>query len=315
MTAAPLATAELIRPELNTRFFAIVNPAAGGGRCAALAPAALERVRQLGIDLEVAQTRSSGEATAFTRDAYARGFRNFLAIGGDGTSYEIINGLFPEALSAPPAALGFLPLGTGNSFLRDFTTRGIDHTIDALKAGRRRRCDVVHLRHAAGDIYFINMLNLGFAADAGEVANRKFKRWGEAGYILGVLAQLMRLKHHAFPHRLAEADEWDRRKCLFLAFANSKYTGGKMMIAPQADPSDGQIEYVRWSPIGRVRLLWTFPRLFTGTHIRHPSALRSATTRIELDLPGPVNTIVDGEVLQLKCRSVEILPAALKVIV
>ncbi len=67
VTAAPLATAELIRPAVNARFFAIVNPAAGGGRCGALAPAALERVRQLGIDLEVAHTRSSGEATALAR--------------------------------------------------------------------------------------------------------------------------------------------------------------------------------------------------------------------------------------------------------
>jgi diacylglycerol kinase (ATP) len=159
------------------------------------------------------------------------------------------------------------------------------------------------------------MLNLGFAADAGEVANRKFKRWGEAGYIFGVLARLIRLKHRAFPHRLESSSEWDRRDCLFLAFGNSKYTGGKMMIAPHADPSDGQIEYVRWSPIGRLRLLWTFPRLFTGTHINHPLASRAATRRIELDLPGPVNVIVDGEVLHLKCRSVEILAAALEVIV
>jgi YegS/Rv2252/BmrU family lipid kinase len=272
-------------------------------------------VRHLGIDLEVAQTRHPGEATALVRNAYSLGFRNFLAVGGDGTSFEIVNGLFPEALAAPPPALGFLPLGTGNSFLRDFTTRGMEHTLEALKANRHRPCDVIRLRHSARDIYFINMLNLGFAADAGESANRRFKRWGEAGYILGVLARLVSLKHHAFPHRLAANGEWDRRECLFLAFGNSKYTGGKMMIAPQADPSDGQIEYVRWSPIGRLRLLWTFPRLFTGSHIRHRLASRAATTRIEFDLPGSVNTIVDGEVLQLECRSVEILPAALEVIV
>lgn len=315
MIAAPLATAELNRPAVNARFFAIVNPAAGGGRCGALAPAALDRVRSLGIDLEVAQTRCRGEATALARAAYARGFRNFLAVGGDGTSYEIVNGLFPEAVSAAPPVLGFLPLGTGNSFLRDFTTRGIEHTIDALKAARRRPCDVIRLRHADGDIYFINMLNLGFAADAGEVANRKFKRWGQASYVLGVLGRLVRLEHRAFPHRLESSSEWDRRECLFLAFANSKYTGGQMLIAPHADPSDGQIEYVRWSPIGRLRLLWTFPRLFTGTHISHQLASRAATRGIELDLPGPVNVIVDGEVLQLKCRSVEILPSALEVIV
>jgi YegS/Rv2252/BmrU family lipid kinase len=299
----------------SARFLAIVNPAAGGGRCGTLAPAALEQVRRLGVDLKVVQTTRRGEATALARDAYAQGFRNFLAVGGDGTSFEIVNGLFPEALSAAPPALGFLPLGTGNSFLRDFTTRGIEHTIAALKAGRRRPCDVFHLRHSDGDIYFINMLNLGFAADAGELANRKFKRWGQAGYILGVLARLIPLEHRAFPHRLESSAEWDRRECLFLAFGNSKYTGGKMMIAPDADPSDGQIEYIRWSPIGRLRLLWTFPRLFTGTHIRHRLASRAATTRVELDLPDRVNTIVDGEVLQLKCRSVEVLPAALEVIV
>lgn len=299
---------------MTEKFFAVVNPAAGGGRCGKLAPAALERVRQAGIDLEVVETNRPGDATALARNAYSKGFRNFLAVGGDGTAYEIVNGLFPAAETEGRPALGFLPLGTGNSFLRDFTTRGVEHTIEALRNGTRRPCDVMRLRHAGGDIYFINMLNLGFAADVGEVTNRKFKRWGQAGYILGVLARLAQLEHLAFPHRMDSAGEWDRRRCLFLAFGNSKFTGGKMMIAPKADSADGQIEYVRWSPVGRLRLLWMFPRLFTGTHIEHPLASRAAAQRIDLDLGGPVNVIVDGEVMRLNCQSVEILPSALDVI-
>ena len=299
---------------MTEKFFAVVNPAAGGGRCGKLAPAALERVRQAGIDLEVVETNRPGDATALARNAYSKGFRNFLAVGGDGTAYEIVNGLFPAAETEGRPALGFLPLGTGNSFLRDFTTRGVEHTIEALRNGIRRPCDVMRLRHAGGDIYFINMLNLGFAADVGEVTNRKFKRWGQAGYILGVLARLAQLEHLAFPHRMDSAGEWDRRRCLFLAFGNSKFTGGKMMIAPKADSADGQIEYVRWSPVGRLRLLWMFPRLFTGTHIEHPLASRAAAQRIDLDLGGPVNVIVDGEVMRLNCQSVEILPSALDVI-
>ena len=299
---------------MTEKFFAVVNPAAGGGRCGNLAPAALERVRQAGIDLEVVETNRPGDATALARNAYSKGFRNFLAVGGDGTAYEIVNGLFPAAETEGRPALGFLPLGTGNSFLRDFTTRGVEHTIEALRNGTRRPCDVMRLRHAGGDIYFINMLNLGFAADVGEVTNRKFKRWGQAGYILGVLARLAQLEHLAFPHRMDSAGEWDRRRCLFLAFGNSKFTGGKMMIAPKADSADGQIEYVRWSPVGRLRLLWMFPRLFTGTHIEHPLASRAAAQRIDLDLGGPVNVIVDGEVMRLNCQSVEILPSALDVI-
>jgi diacylglycerol kinase (ATP) len=300
---------------VNSRFFAIVNPAAGGGRCGKLAPRALGRVREAGIELEIAQTSRPGEATSLARAAYAQGYRNFLAVGGDGTSFEIVNGLFPEAETKGRPALGLLPLGTGNSFLRDFTSRGVEHSIEALQHNSRRLCDVIRLRHAAGEIYFINILNLGFAADAGEVGNRRFKRWGTASYIGGVLATLAGLRQQAFPHKLAGTGDWDRRPCLFLAFANSKFTGGKMMMAPEADPADGKIEYVRWSPVGRLRLLWNFPRLFSGTHIQHPLASRAAVNRVDFDLSGATNVIVDGEVLFLDCRSVEVLPAALEVIV
>ena len=302
-------------PPVTEKFFAVVNPAAGSGRCGKLAPAALNRVREIGIDLEIAETTRPGEATALARAAYARGFRNFLAVGGDGTAFEIVNGIFPESESQGRAALGFLPLGTGNSFLRDFTTRGVEHTIEALREGRRRPCDVIRLQHADGELFFINMLNLGFAAEAGEIANRRFKRWGQIGYVFGVFARLAWLEHAAFPHRLEDASDWDRRACLFLAFGNSKFTGGNMMIAPNADPADRRIEYVRWSPLGRLRLLWNFPRLFTGTHIKHPLASRAATKSIELDFDQPVNVIVDGEVMRLKCRSVEVLPSALDVLV
>jgi len=298
-----------------TRFFAIVNPAAGTGRCGKLAPAALARVRDAGIDLEIVQTSRSGEATSLARAAYARGARNFLAVGGDGTSFEILNGLFPEAATEGRPTLAFLPLGTGNSFLRDFTTRGVGHTLEALRENRRRPCDLIRVRHADGEIFFINMLNLGVAADAGELANRRFKRWGPAGYILGVFGTLAGLRCFPFPHRLPGAGDWDRRPVLFLALANSRYTGGNMLMAPDARPASGKIEYVRWSPLGRLRLLWLFPTLFSGTHIRHPLASRAAVDRVDFDLGGPVNVIVDGEVMHLDIRSAEILPSALDVIV
>lgn len=299
----------------SARFFAVVNPAAGGGRCGELAPAALDRLRQSGIELEVATTSRAGEATTLARDAYSRGFRNFLAAGGDGTSFEIVNGLFPQALGGEKPALGFLPLGTGNSFLRDFTSRGFEHTLGALRKGTRRPCDLIRLRHGGCEIYFLNLLSLGFPADVGDLTNRRFKRWGELGYIFGVFARLAGLRHRAFAHRLDNEIEWDRHRYLFLAFSNSKFTGGEMMIAPNADPADGRIECVRWRPVGRLRLLWLFPRLFSGTHIRHPRASRASAQRVEFDLEQPVNAMVDGEILNLKIRSLEILPSALDVIV
>jgi diacylglycerol kinase (ATP) len=300
---------------VTPRFFAVVNPAAGGGRCGKLADRALDRIRQAGLHLEIARTNRPGEATEWVRAAYGQGFRNFLAVGGDGTSYEIVNGLFPEAISGGRPTLGFLPLGTGNSFLKDFTSRGLEHAIEALRNGTRRVCDVIRLRHAEGEIYVLNLVSLGFPADVGELVNRRFKRWGELGYILGVFTRLARLEHLEFPHRVDGAPEWDRRRALFLSFSNSKFTGGKMMIAPQADPTDGWIEYVRWGAIGRLGLLWNFPSLFTGTHIEHPLASRAPAKRIDFSLRAPVNVLVDGEILRLDCRSLEILPAALDVTV
>ena len=297
-------------------YLAIVNPAAGNGRCRRFSHATLGRVRRLGIDLVVFETTRRGEASEIARKAYREGFRNFLAVGGDGTSFEVLNGLFPEAGNhGGRIALGFLPLGTGNSFLRDFTTQGLEHTLQALRQKRRRACDVIRLRHAKGELYFINLLSLGFPADVGETANREFKSWGELGYIFAVFKRLMGLKHLPFAHRLDGAEEWNVEPALFLSFSNSKFTGGKMMIAPQADPTDGLIEYVRWAPVGRLNLLKNFSGLFTGKHIEHPLASRAGAKRVEFRLDGPVNLMVDGEILNLECRSLEILPGAFDAIV
>jgi diacylglycerol kinase (ATP) len=298
---------------VKERYFAIVNPAAGGGRCGKLAPAALERLRSAGLALEVRETRAAGEAVVLAKGAYAEGYRNFIAVGGDGTSFEIVNGLFPAAVTDGRAALGFLPLGTGNSFLRDFTERGSDYAIEAILTRRRRPCDVIRLNHAGGSLYYINTLNMGFAADVATLTNRHLKRLGELGYLVGVLVSLARLRRRPFPLR---ADgEIDDRRCLFLAFSNSKYTGGKMMIAPQASIDSGAIEYVHWGPIGRFGLMRNLGTLFDGSHIRHRLASRRTATRIEFDIETPVDVVVDGEVLTLEVESLEVLPSALDVMV
>lgn len=300
---------------MSDSFLAIVNPAAGGGRCGRLAPAALEKLRAAGAELRVAETSAPGEATRLAREAYAHGQRQFIAVGGDGTAYEIVNGLFPEAETSGKAVLGFLPLGTGNSFLRDFTSNGAEYAREAILGRRQKSSDVLCLKHADGELYFINLLSMGFTADVTAAANRRFKGLGELGYLLGVLQCLARLKRRAFPLRADDDMEFDRRRCLFLSFNNSRFTGGKMMIAPQASTNDGLIEYVRWGPIGRMGLLRNLPTLFDGTHIRHPLASRRGVRRIEFALDAPIDVMVDGEVLTLNCRSVEVLPGVLDVLI
>jgi YegS/Rv2252/BmrU family lipid kinase len=304
-------------------YLAIVNPAAGGGRSRKLLGPALERLRAGAVAIDVAETSRAGDATRIAREAYAAGRRKFIAVGGDGTSYEIINGLFPaagapsgDAIDRPVTdrpVLGFLPLGTGNSFLRDFSDKGVEHAIAALISQRTQSCDVLRLRHRTGTIHYMNLLSVGFPADVATLRERRFSSQGELGYVMSIFMSLARLRRRAFPVRVDGENDFDRRRCLFLTFNNSKFTGGTMMIAPQAQVNSGLIEYVRWGPIGRLGLVRNLPGLYDGTHIAHPMAQRKAVKRVAFDLESPVDVMVDGEVLTLHCEELDVLPGALNV--
>jgi diacylglycerol kinase (ATP) len=299
---------------LGKDYLAIVNPAAGGGRSRKLLDPALERLRAGGIGVKLAETRAPGDATAIAREAYGSGVRNFIAVGGDGTSYEIVNGLYPQALGGERPTVAFLPLGTGNSFLRDFSHQGVEYGIESLLAQRCRACDVMRLRHRGGTIYYINLLSMGFSADVATLRARRFSAWGEIGYQASIFLTLARFNRRPFPVRIEGAENFDNRPCLFLTFNNSKFTGGTMMIAPQAEIDDGLVEYVHWGPIGRLGLIRNLPGLYDGTHIKHPLAERQAVRRVEFNLDGPIDVMVDGEVLTLHCEELDVLPGALNVV-
>jgi diacylglycerol kinase (ATP) len=300
---------------VSDTFFVVINPAAGGGRCGKLIARVLDRLRSSGLALEVAETHAPGHAPQIVRQASAKGYHKFIAAGGDGTSYEVVNGLFPQGDSRERPTLAFLPLGTGNSFLREFSERGVEHAIEALLARRSQPCDVLRMRHATGILYYINLLAMGFAADVAALRARRFRSWGELGYQSSIFISLLRLQRRPFPLRVDNHAEMDRRPCLFLTFNNSKFTGGTMMIAPKAEVNDGLIEYVRWGPIGRIGLIRNLPTLYDGTHIHHPLAERSSAKRIDFYLDAPVDVMVDGEVLSLDCKTLDVLPAVIDVVV
>jgi len=300
---------------LPGKYLAIINPAAGGGRSRKLLGPALERMRAAGLEVEVRETSASGHAADLARAAWREGHRKFISVGGDGTSYEIVNGLFPLADGGEQPTLGFLPLGTGNSFLRDFSDQGVGYAMQSLIAGRSRKCDVLRLHHKDGVLYYINILSLGFSADVATLRMRRFSGWGEIGYQTSIFICLTRFRRRPFPLAADGEPQIDRRPCLFLTFNNSKYTGGTMMIAPTAETDDGLIEYVRWGPIGRIGLIRNLPGLYDGTHIHHPLAEVRKVGRVDFHLDAPVDVMIDGEVLTLHCQTLDVLPGALNVVV
>ena len=299
----------------NPRYLAVVNPAAGGGRGRSLLTSAIEKLRAAGLDIEVQETSATGHATEVARDAWREGYRKFVSVGGDGTSYEVINGLFPLASSAEAPTLAFLPLGTGNSFLRDFSNRGVENSLEALIAGRSRKCDVLRLRHKEGVLHYINILSIGFSADVATLRARRFSHWGELGYQTAIFLCLARFRRRPFPLSIEGEDKVDSRPCLFLTFNNSKFTGGTMMIAPGAETDDGLIEFVRWGAIGRIGLIRNLPTLYDGTHVQHPLAEVRKVKRVDFHLDAPVDVMIDGEVVTLHCQTLDVLPGALNIVV
>jgi len=295
------------------RFIAIVNPAAGGGKAAKLAGPKLAELRARGLTIDVIASGAPGHTAQLAREAYAQGYRRFLAVGGDGTAHEIINGIFAEGPPQRRISLGFLPFGTGNSFLRDFSKEGAAASVQALLEGRTRPIDLLRLTHTQGQIYSFNLVSVGFAADVAALTNRHFKFLGHLGYLVGVFVRLAQLHRRAFPLRSDEETSWDERRCLFLTLNNSKYTGGTMLVAPDADTADGLIEFVRWGPVGRLQLLWNLRRLYDGTVTQHPLAARKAVRKVEFNVGGPVDVTIDGEVFTVEMQTLEILPAAVDV--
>lgn len=299
---------------MNRRFLAILNGAAGGGRCRARADAVLVRLREAGFELDLRITEGRGHATELARDAWDEGHRHFISIGGDGTAYEVINGLFPRSLGDDRPTLSILPLGTGNSFLRDFGVAHESAALDAIFHGRSRSCDVVRIDHRDGVLFYLNILGIGFVARAGDLTNRRFKKLGAAGYGFAVLGSVATLEYAVDPYRI-DGGDIDSRPSTFVCFCNSRYTGGSMMMAPHADATDGQVDVIRVGVLRRRDLVSAFPRIFQGSHVHMPEIEESRGKKVLFEKPRLQPVMIDGEILELEMRGLEVIPGALEVIV
>lgn len=294
-------------------WYAIVNGAAGGGRCRARADRALARLEREGIDVEVQFTEGPRHASELAASAYEDGHRRFLIVGGDGTSYEVVNGLFPRDTD-DPITLGMLPLGTGNSFLRDYGITSEDAALHALLRGKTKRVDLVRGDHADGVFHSINIIGIGFTARVGAMTNERFKALGGGGYVASVLLCTAGLGTTTDPLRLDDG-EIDPRPAVFLSFCNSRYTGGGMQMAPHADAGDGLVDVIRCGAVSRPSLVATFPKIFAGTHVDHPLVEETRAKRVVFESPRAQPVMIDGEIEHFAMSKLEVLPGAVEVVV
>ncbi len=240
-----------------------------------------------GVKCTCMQSLAPGHSEDLARTACSMGSDLVIAVGGDGTVRDVMAGL--QGSRVP---LGLVPAGTGNDLAR---TLGIpvdvERAVGIALSGRSRRLDV----WLWNGVPFVNVAGVGMDAAVARVVNERFKfLTGAAAYVAGFLTVFPRYK--AMRVKLNwENGAWDGSAWL-VAVANGQYYGGGMKVAPAAVPDDGYLSVIVVEGIPRGQLLCQFPRLFTGTHVRHPG-VRCIQVR-ELSISGDAHiATIDGELL------------------
>jgi len=294
----------------SERVVVLINPAAGNGSCGKHVGAVLKTLQEGGKNIEPYFSQRPRHLSELAREHYRQGVRTFWAVGGDGTAWEVLNGLFPEALQ-DRVRFGILPLGTGNSFLQEFGINNQQKAMEALSRDETRAVDIVRLSHDTGDLFFLNLCTMGFSARVGSLTNRYFKRFGAAGYAVAVITGLLAIRYNAIAYGLNKHPPEPHRPCTLVSFCNTRYTAGTMMMAPHAQFAGGHLDVVHLDKMSRLAILRAFPKLYKGTHVTLPSVHTATASRVTFDLSKPLDTLIDGEVMHIRPHGMTILPRAL----
>jgi len=288
----------------------IANPMAGRGRGGKILPQVQEALNRAGLEFSEAVTTKPLEAIDLARQAAEEGYQLVVALGGDGTSHEVANGLLLSGNSE--VALGMVPIGTGNDFASMFDTPTDPAQVARrLREGKTRLIDIGRV----GDRYFVNALGIGFDALAA-VEALKIQHL-LSGMPLYLAAVLITLREYEIPHITVEFDgQRLSMPMTMLVVANGKREGGGFLIAPDAENDDGIFDICLARGLGRLGILRLLPEVMRGTHVDKEPVTMAKAKRVVLDSPDPLPVHADGEILYTVAHhlEIEIIPRRLRVI-
>jgi YegS/Rv2252/BmrU family lipid kinase len=296
----------------------VVNPASGNGAAGKRWQSIEAQARSLGIAGESVLTTGPGDATRLTRDALAGGRRLIVAVGGDGTVNEVVNGFFADgALVAPEAELALLQIGTGRDTIRTYgIPKQPEKALQVLLDGRSRAIDVGRASFTAPDgsesvRMFANHASCGLSGVIAERANRTSKRLGGTACFMWATVTSFFGWHNVQFRVEIDGEEHDQLANNVLV-GNGRFLAGGMRMFPEAEPDDGLLEVLVWGDVTKLDLTLAMHRLYRGTHLTHPKlqVARARRVRVSMDPPLPVE--LDGEQPGSAPISFEVVPGALK---
>ncbi|MCP4215957.1 MAG: diacylglycerol kinase family lipid kinase [bacterium] len=294
----------------------VLNPAAGKGTGKKTFANILSGLESHFQNLDTVTSQHGGHLHEIGSDAVRNGYDLVISIGGDGTPFELINGIYAQGKPRREILLGMIPAGTGNSFLRDFAGVSQQTWMDAIVNGQHREGDMVEFlcHHKGKEIkkYFLNIMGIGLIADVLKLTNEKLKFLGAFGYNAAVLIRLFKSMKNKITAKVDGKEYHFPNSALVIS--NSKYTGGEMKIAPMAKTDDGKVDIVVFSNVNRREILAIFLAVFKGKHVQHPKVEIVSGSQIELTAEPGQLLMADGELLGETPMKLKVLHKELKIL-
>jgi diacylglycerol kinase (ATP) len=300
----------------------IVNPASGAGKAGREWAQVEAWLPSAGIPYETARTTRPLEATEIAERAVRESRPVVVAVGGDGTLNEVLNGFFHNGAPIPTTSkLGMVPLGTGGDFRRTLRiSTDPKAAITALRTGVPRRLDAGCITYQTSDgstavRHFINIADAGLGGDVVQSMGNGTKRFGSFAYTLGGLRALIGFKNKPMT---VEIDEVTHQlpKAQQVVIANCQFFGGGMQMAPTASPTDGVFDVILIKNAGKIETMRGMNDFRAGKHLdqTNPKIELLYGKRISVTSPVKVRIDVDGEAVGYLPALFEIQPGSIEFI-
>jgi YegS/Rv2252/BmrU family lipid kinase len=301
------------------RTLLIVNPIASGGRTGRLWPGIQARMAAVGLPFDHRFTAGPGDAIRLARQAVEHGYELVVAVGGDGTINEVVNGLMLAGDGQKAGAeLGLIMTGRGSDFGRTVGVPADPGEVAArLAEPRRATIDVGLVEYHQGATsyrrYFVNVGGGGFDGEVAVRANRSPRfMGGTVPYLSSLVISLVTYRNKPIELTLDQGKP-QHLKVNAVVVANGQYFGGGMRVAPDADPNDGLFDVVIVGDMGKIEFLRATPSVYEGTHVNHPKVSVFRAREVSVRSAQPLLLQVDGEVCGHSPLHFELIPQALSV--
>ena len=293
------------------KYYLLVNPKGGHKKGLEIYEKVKHVFTNADTNVTVLHTEYAGHAFDFANTLDFAGYDGLCAIGGDGTMYELINGMLKRD-DNHKIPIGLITGGTGNSFMYDVDC------LDPIDAAKRivqhnlRPLDIAKV-NANGELFYsFNIIGWGLATDAGKLAEKL--RWlGGVRYDVASIIEVLKGKDRIATLTLEK--EVIKENFIFIIGCNTTHTGKAMKMAPLAQLNDGKIDLIIVRKTSRINLLKLFPKLFSGDHIKSPLVEYRQVESFSISLEETNDLTIDGEIIGTTPLNVQMVPKMVNVLV